>query len=88
MSKHETTAVTLELVEEAEPILQRLQNDFVVNPFGIDLSFASCFLEWSINFCTAAKIDLRLKKLAQEVAELKLDLERGKLKLERFTKIR
>ena len=54
----------------------------------VDISFATCFLEWSINFCAAAKIDLRLKKLNQEVDDLKLDLERGKLKLERFQRIK
>ena len=65
MSKHETTAVSLDLVNEAEKQLQGLQNSFAnaVDANGGDLSFANCFLEWSISFCAAAKIDLKLKKL-------------------------
>lgn len=53
-----------------------------------NLFFAACFLDWSIQFCEAAKIDLKLKKLEQDVVDAKLDLERAKLKLERFQRIK
>ena len=88
MSKHETTAVSLELVEEADAKLQTMRGAFQGGIAAHDISFAACFLEWSINFCGAAKIDLRLKKLNQEVEDLKLDLERAKLKIERFQRIK
>ena len=65
-----------------------MKGQFAPNATSVDLSFAACFLEWSINFCAAAKIDLRIKKLNQEVDDLKLDLERGKLKLERFQRMK
>ena len=88
MSKHESTAVSLELVEEMDLKLQGMKQQFQPSGGHDDLSFASPFLEWSLNFCQAARIDLKIKAVEKEISDLRLELERAKLKVERFTKIK
>ena len=87
MSKHETTYCSLELVEQSAQQLQSLQPTFNQVQGPADVSYASCFLEWSNSFCSAAKIDLKLKKLETDIEDLKLNLERSNLKIQRFAKM-
>lgn len=91
MTKHETTAVALELVEEIEPLMTGMQLNRQQGPRpskSDDCSWAAPFLNWSLAFCKAAKIDLKIKKVEKEISDLRLNLERAKLKVERFTKIK
>ena len=88
MSKHESTSVSLDLVEEMDLKLQGMKQQFQPSGGPDDLSFASPFLEWSLSFCQAARIDLKIKKLEKEISDLRLDLERAKLKVERFQRVK
>ena len=54
---------------------------------GYDLSPFSPFIEWSINFCEAAIIDLKLAKLEAEVADFELKIERAQLQITRYDTI-
>ena len=93
MSKHDSTYCSLPLVEASFEKLNGMKAAFAPSQVRYerredDVSFAVCFLDWSISFCEAAKIDLKLQKLQQDVVDAKLSLERAKLKLERFQRIK
>lgn len=90
MSKHDSTYCSLPLVEASFAKLNEMRGNFAPSQANDpnDVSFAVCFLDWSISFCEAAKIDLKLQKLQQDVVDAKLSLERAKLKLERFQRIK
>ena len=89
MAKHETTYCSLETVRWAETEIGRVrQLQLEPNYANLDISSANIFLDWSSAFCAAAKIDLSLKHLEKEIVDLRLDLERSNLKIERFRKIK
>ena len=85
MSKTETTSVDLDLAIASKQELDGLRKCFgyegrtehEAQTNGNDLSPYSPFIEWSINFCEAAMIDLKLAKLESEVEEFKLKIERA-----------
>ena len=82
MSKTETTSSSLALVEEVSSELSKMTNvgdnsDFDITPY-------LCLLEWSKNFCEAAKIDLKICNMEKDLKDLKLEVELANLRCNRY----
>lgn len=54
---------------------------------NVDLNPFKCFREWAVQFCEAAKIDLRIQATQKEVTELEDRLASAKMMQQRFFKI-
>ena len=68
MNKTSTTSCSLEIVNEAAEIFERIYDKFSPPRHTTDIDCSPFFpiLEWSINFCKAAKIDLVMSRLKAE----------------------
>ena len=86
MSKTSTTSCSLEIVNKAAEVIDSIADQFGPPQVAedIDCSPFFCILDWSMNFCKAAKIDLRLSGLEKEVSDAKADLDRAELSINRF----
>ena len=89
MAKHETTYCSLDTIKWAETAIANARALSIEPEYArLDVSAIDTFLEWSSAFCAAAKIDLSLKSLEKEILDIQLDLERSRLKIDRFRKIK
>ena len=85
MTKTSTTSCSLDIVNAAADAVDRIADQFgPPAPGEVDCSPFFVFLDWSMNFCKAAKIDLRLSSLEADVAKAQEDIERAQLSIERF----
>ena len=88
MKKADTTKCRTVKIEQVLAQLEALQNQFGPATEGaVDVTKYRCFLDWSINYCKAAKIDLNVYRLQEEVAKISLELERASLAVSRFDQI-
>lgn len=71
MKKTDTTSCSLSIVLAAKGVMDQIRNAFMEAGSGPnDISQFSCFVEWSTNFCEAAKIDLKVFELEKELKKL------------------
>ena len=65
MTKTSTTSCSLDIVNKAAEVIDTIADQFGPPQVAedIDCSMFFCILDWSMNFCKAAKIDLRLSGL-------------------------
>ena len=84
MSKNETTSVSLDLVNNCSKSLEEKRGNFQKREGDSDISAFAPFFEWSWNFCEAAKVDLALLALFNEVENLQLKRQRAEIKVARF----
>lgn len=90
MNRVETTQCTMAHVDSAIEQLEAIRNQFgprAQRENVHDLSKFVCLLEWSLNYCKASQIDLKRVTLEREVAQLKLDLERAHVAIQKFERI-
>lgn len=83
MSKTETTSCSLELVEEVSTELNKMANSVGDNA-EFDITPYICLLEWSKNFCDAAKIDLKIFNMEKTLKKMKLEVELANLRCNRY----
>ena len=81
MQRVKTTDVDLGLAVAKLEELEKLRSKFEdagpdETEDNVDLSEFACFVNWSINYCQAAKIDLRVQATQAEVAELEARKEK------------
>lgn len=88
MRNMQTTQVDLDLAmaakEKLDPIIK--QDDLGMED-GIDISEFRCFADWSVSFCDAAIVDLRVQKTKQEQEELEKEKARAEKLVQRFDQI-
>lgn len=80
----------MDIINDAQRALEELKPNFEESKKvrgQVDISTFVCFVNWSLKFCEAAKIDLRLSKLANELKDLKKEVENATLSLSRFDSI-
>lgn len=90
MQRVKTTDVSLSLavakLEELEKLRVKFEEEGGPDETesGVDLSEFACFVQWSINYCQAAKIDLRVESTKAEVTELESRKEKLETSAQRF----
>lgn len=67
--------------------MKRIRNLWDVKDGDINISEFEVFCEWSINFCEAAKIDLKTFNLEKEISSLQLKQELAEQHMTRYAKI-
>ena len=89
MSKTKTTAIDLKIVEDSLEKLDRLSQAFGVDQEDqvYDLSYFECFVQWSVNYCLAAQIDLRQRTMQEEIDAMRLNIERAELAVQSYGEI-
>ena len=80
MKRVKTIDVSLALATDKLEKLEALKNKFTMEgpddaESGFDLSPFYTFIKWAINYCQAAKIDLRVQATRDEVAEIENRIE-------------
>ena len=92
MQRVKTTDVDLGLAMAKLEELEKLRSKYEdagpdETEDNVDLSEFVCFINWSINYCQAAKIDLRVKATQAEVAEAESKKEKLETLASRFQKM-
>lgn len=88
MRRHTTTSVDLELAlackEKLEPIVKQEELGMEDN---IDISQFRVFADWSVSYCEAAIVDLRVQKTRQDQEALEAEYARSEKLVQRFAQI-
>ena len=85
MNRTETTSCSLEIVNSAFAELEKVTGRFGPPDEGeIDITAFFPFMEWSLNFCKAARIDLKMYTLEKEVKAADENALRAQLAANRY----